>query len=54
VRNGKIEIRPICTLTATLDHRVLDGFQGAKLASDVQRYLENPELLDQEPESTLT
>jgi pyruvate/2-oxoglutarate dehydrogenase complex dihydrolipoamide acyltransferase (E2) component len=54
VRNGKIEIRPICTLTATLDHRVLDGFQGAKLASDVQRYLENPELLDREPETTLT
>lgn len=49
VRDGQLVIRPMCTLTATLDHRVLDGVQAAKLAADMQRLLEHPTLLDCEP-----
>ena len=49
VRNGQIVVRPMCTVTATLDHRVLDGVQAAKLSSDMQRLLEDPALLDREP-----
>jgi pyruvate/2-oxoglutarate dehydrogenase complex dihydrolipoamide acyltransferase (E2) component len=49
VRDGQIVIRPMCTVTASLDHRVLDGVQAGKLAADMQRLLENPALLDQEP-----
>jgi pyruvate/2-oxoglutarate dehydrogenase complex dihydrolipoamide acyltransferase (E2) component len=49
VREGQIVIRPMCTVTATLDHRVLDGVQAGTLASEMQRLLEQPELLDKEP-----
>jgi len=49
VRDGQIIIRPICSLTATLDHRVIDGFQAAQLASEMKRLLENPEELDAPP-----
>jgi pyruvate dehydrogenase E2 component (dihydrolipoamide acetyltransferase) len=49
VREGQIVIRPMCTVTATLDHRVLDGVQAGLLAAGTQRLLENPTLLDQEP-----
>lgn len=48
VQDGKIVIRPMCTLTATLDHRVLDGFQGGQLAAEMKRILEDPEKLDSE------
>jgi pyruvate/2-oxoglutarate dehydrogenase complex dihydrolipoamide acyltransferase (E2) component len=55
---GKTEWRPVCvsdgtvvsqqqvSLCFTFDHRVMDGARGAKLASSIQKYLENPDLLD--------
>jgi pyruvate dehydrogenase E2 component (dihydrolipoamide acetyltransferase) len=46
VRDGKIVIRSMCTLTASMDHRALDGYQAGCLARDLQQLLENPELLD--------
>ena len=52
VKDKEIVIRPICTLTATMDHRVLDGFQGGLLAGEMKRILENPELLDVNQGST--
>ncbi len=39
---GQIAIRPMCTLTLSVDHRVLDGVQGARFLEQVKRYLENP------------
>ena len=30
----KLEIRPMITLTATVDHRYIDGSQGANLAKN--------------------
>lgn len=47
VRDGEIVIRDILPLTATLDHRIVDGAQGGKLAKGIDHYLQNPELLDE-------
>ena len=48
-REGQVVIRKMCTITAAMDHRVLDGFVGGLLASGMQKILENPELLDADP-----
>ena len=47
VRDGKIVVRPMCTMTATLDHRVMDGYLGGLLARELKRLLEEPKLLDE-------
>lgn len=39
-------VRDGLTLTATLDHRFIDGFQAGTLAAEVRRYFSDPELLD--------
>jgi len=46
VRNGEIVIRNVLPLGATLDHRIIDGGQGGKVAKALTKYLSNPELLD--------
>lgn len=46
VRDGTIVARPMCTITATLDHRVLDGYLAGMLAREMKRLLEEPRLLD--------
>lgn len=53
VREGEMCIRKMCTITATLDHRVLDGFLGGILARGMVELLENPERLDLEPAEAL-
>jgi len=47
VRDGKVEIVPQVKLMYTLDHRYLDGSDGAQAAKYLCEYLENPQLLDQ-------
>ncbi len=42
VRNGEVVVRKILPLSATIDHRVIDGFQGARLSRTLQTILENP------------
>lgn len=42
VRDGEIVARPMLSLSATIDHRYVDGFHAARLASTVIAYLENP------------
>ncbi|MEA1986831.1 MAG: 2-oxo acid dehydrogenase subunit E2 [Candidatus Marinimicrobia bacterium] len=46
VRDGEIVIRNILPLAATLDHRIIDGGQGGKLAKFATKYIMNPESLD--------
>jgi len=46
VRDGQVVVRPMCTLTATLDHRVMDGYLAGVLAREMKRLLEEPQLLD--------
>jgi len=43
VRDGQITIRPECVLTATFDHRIMDGLLIGKLAEFVTAYLSAPE-----------
>ena len=42
VRNGEILIRPMMTLTLSIDHRVLDGALGAQFLQSLKNYIENP------------
>jgi pyruvate/2-oxoglutarate dehydrogenase complex dihydrolipoamide acyltransferase (E2) component len=39
-------VRPMLTVTATLDHRFVDGFQAATLAKSFRRTFEDPWSLD--------
>jgi pyruvate/2-oxoglutarate dehydrogenase complex dihydrolipoamide acyltransferase (E2) component len=42
VVDGEIVVRPILTITATMDHRYLDGSHAARLARTIRAYLEDP------------
>ena len=42
VKNGEILVRPMITLTLSIDHRVLDGVIGAQFLQSLKRYIENP------------
>ena len=40
VREGKIEVRKMMTLTLNFDHRIMDGAPAARFLNDVQKLLE--------------
>ena len=42
VSDGEIVARPMLTVTATMDHRFLDGSHAARVARNVRAYLEDP------------
>ncbi|MFU8840747.1 MAG: 2-oxo acid dehydrogenase subunit E2 [Nitriliruptoraceae bacterium] len=46
--DGEVVVRPVLTITATVDHRFIDGFQAATLAREVHRVFEDPWSLDRE------
>lgn len=48
VRDGGIVIRPMCVLTCTFDHRVMDGVTAGKLATTLLEYLEAPVAFESE------
>ncbi len=48
VVDGEVVVRPVLTITATVDHRFIDGFQAATLAQEVHRVFEDPWSLDRE------
>jgi pyruvate dehydrogenase E2 component (dihydrolipoamide acetyltransferase) len=43
--DGEVVVRKRITLTLSLDHRVLDGAQGARFLGEIVNYIENPFLL---------
>ncbi|MCH9685975.1 MAG: 2-oxo acid dehydrogenase subunit E2, partial [Deltaproteobacteria bacterium] len=43
--NDQIVIGHLMNLSVSLDHRVVDGFEGASFLQEVRRYLEDPTLL---------
>ena len=49
VINDEILIRKVFTLSATLDHRVVDGAHGGKLFRFIKFMIKNPQLLDGKP-----
>jgi pyruvate/2-oxoglutarate dehydrogenase complex dihydrolipoamide acyltransferase (E2) component len=46
VVEDRVEIRPMLTVCATIDHRYIDGFQAATLARTFRRVFEDPHRLD--------
>ena len=44
VRDGEIVVRPTLTLTATFDHRAVDGAPAAEFLQTVKASLEEPAL----------
>ena len=53
VRDGEIVARPILTVTATMDHRYLDGSHAVRLARSVRAYLEDPSSFETLPRREL-
>lgn len=45
VRNGKIEIAHIMSVTLSCDHRAVDGALGAELIGEFKRLIENPVMM---------
>jgi pyruvate dehydrogenase E2 component (dihydrolipoamide acetyltransferase) len=43
-RNGAVEIRPMLTMTLTVDHRAVDGAAGADFLRTVKQFVEEPAL----------
>jgi pyruvate dehydrogenase E2 component (dihydrolipoamide acetyltransferase) len=43
-REGELEVLPMVTLTATFDHRAVDGADGAEFLATVKAFLEEPGL----------
>ncbi|MFK7854564.1 MAG: dihydrolipoamide acetyltransferase family protein [Granulosicoccus sp.] len=41
VIDGALSIAPVCTVSFTFDHRLIDGAEGAKLAATFKNYIEN-------------
>ena len=46
---GEVVVRPMLPLTATFDHRYVDGFHAARFAHAVREYLEDPVAFEPEP-----
>ena len=45
-RDGQVVVTPQVTLTVTIDHRFIDGFQAGTLAAEFRRVFADPHLLD--------
>ncbi|MEM1007570.1 MAG: 2-oxo acid dehydrogenase subunit E2, partial [Myxococcota bacterium] len=48
VVDGELVVRPQMTISATVDHRFVDGFQVGVMTKVIKRTLENPWLLEEE------
>uniref|UniRef100_K3WTQ1 START domain-containing protein n=1 Tax=Globisporangium ultimum (strain ATCC 200006 / CBS 805.95 / DAOM BR144) TaxID=431595 RepID=K3WTQ1_GLOUD len=46
VVDGAVVVRPILTITTTIDHRYVDGSEAARMANYVKQYVEDPALLE--------
>jgi pyruvate dehydrogenase E2 component (dihydrolipoamide acetyltransferase) len=42
VRDGSVEVRPIMSMTLTVDHRAVDGAEGADFLRTVKTFVEDP------------
>lgn len=46
VVDGQIVVRPMLTVTTTIDHRYVDGSEAARMANSMKRYIEDPNVLE--------
>ncbi len=44
VRGGAVEVRPVMSMTLTVDHRAVDGAEGADFLRTVKQFVEEPAL----------
>jgi hypothetical protein len=51
-QGSKPVVRPVLPLTIGLDHRFIDGYQGATMADIFRRYLDDPAAFDPIPTAT--
>ncbi|KAG7391572.1 hypothetical protein PHYBOEH_006656 [Phytophthora boehmeriae] len=49
VVDGKVEVRPMLTLTTTIDHRYVDGSEAARMAKNLKALVEDPNLIEAVP-----
>ena len=49
VVDGEVVVRKVLPLAASIDHRFIDGYQGALIASIMREYLEDPARFDPLP-----
>jgi len=52
VIDGEVVVRPMLTITATIDHRFVDGSEAAKLAARVRAVLDDPAAFDGEDDGS--
>ena len=50
--DGRVEIRPVLPLTATIDHRYADGWHISQLIKPFKAYLEDPAAFEPSPPGT--
>jgi pyruvate/2-oxoglutarate dehydrogenase complex dihydrolipoamide acyltransferase (E2) component len=50
----QVVVRPMLTLTATFDHRYVDGFHAAQFAGAVRGYCEAPSRFEPAPPGIVT
>ena len=43
--NGSLEVRPICTVTLTIDHRLINGRYAAEFMTALKKTIESAEVL---------
>ena len=41
-RNGSVKLRPLMNITASFDHRMIDGGVGALFMAELKRLVEHP------------
>lgn len=41
-RNGEVQIRPMMDITASFDHRMIDGGVGARFMAELRKFIEEP------------
>ncbi|CAI5707288.1 unnamed protein product [Peronospora farinosa] len=46
VVNDKVEVRPMLTLTTTVDHQYANSCEVARMAKSLKEFVENPSLLE--------
>jgi pyruvate dehydrogenase E2 component (dihydrolipoamide acetyltransferase) len=49
--DGRVEVRPVLPLTATIDHRYADGWHIGQLIKPFRAYMENPAAFEPDPPS---
>jgi pyruvate dehydrogenase E2 component (dihydrolipoamide acetyltransferase) len=43
--NDTIEVRPMMSMTLSVDHRIVDGAVAAQFLADLVRVIENPDMI---------